>query len=64
MADRKFSNIRYFDEILLNRNDLPDTSAFINITQAGTDNYTRDANQTREDLVEYFYSPERSAPWQ
>ena len=64
MADWKFSNIRYLDEIFLNRNDLPDNSAFINITQAGTDNYTRDANQARQDFVEYFYSPERSVPWQ
>ena len=67
MADRKFSNNRYFDETVLNRNDLPGNSddiGFINITQAGSDNYTRDAKQTREDFVEHFNSTEGSVPWQ
>ena len=64
MADRKFSNNRYFDKTFLNRNDLPGNSAFTNITQAGSNNYTRYAKQTREDFVEYFNSPEGSAPCQ
>ena len=55
---QKFNSNHYLDETLLNRNDLPDNSAFvINITQARSNNYTRDAKQTREDFVEYFNSP-------
>ena len=72
IADRKFSNNSYFDEILLNRNGLPDisafinirqvesNSAFINIRQVESNNYTRDAKQAREDFVKYFNSPEGS----
>ena len=64
MADLKFSNNRYFDEARLSKNYLPDNSAFISITQAGSNNYTRDAKQTWEDFVEYFNSHEGSVPWQ
>ena len=64
MADRKSSNNRYYDEAFLNRNDLPDISAFINITQAGLNNYTRNLKQTQEDFVEYFNAPKGSVPWQ
>ena len=39
-GDRKFSNNRYFDENLLNRDDLQDNNAFINYTQAGSNIYT------------------------
>ena len=60
MADRKFSHNRYFDETLLNRNDLPDNSAFINITQAGSNKLyrryqanTRGSVQTRSVPCKY-----------
>ena len=45
MADRKFRNNRYFDKTLLNRNDLPVNGAFINITHARSNHYTRDAKK-------------------
>ena len=64
IADRKFSNNSYFDEILLNRNGLPDNSAFINIRQVESNNYNRDAKQAPEDFLKYFNSPEGSVSWQ
>lgn len=63
MVDQKFNNNRYFDENLLNRNDLPDNSPFLNIILAESNNYTRDAKQTREDFVECINPREVSAPW-
>ena len=57
MADRKFSNNRYFGETLLNKNDLPNNSAFINITQARSNSYTRDAKEKREDLWNTLIHP-------
>ena len=46
MGNQKFSNNPYLDEPLFNRNDLRDISAFINITQAESNTYARDAKQT------------------
>ena len=39
-------------------------NGLVSLTQAGSNNYSKDAKQFRENFCQYFNSPEGEIPWQ
>ena len=46
------------------RNNDTETDGLVPLSNAGSNNYSRDAKQVRDDLRDYFVSPEGSVEWQ